>query len=356
MPCVDKHFLDSGAFSQRAKSRVFKKKEHKSEWDYYKTDAFKEYRRKYVKFLKKHSSIIDYYANIDAIGNDKLSYENQKWLEKKGLSPVPVVHFDPKRNMSYLQKYIDEGHRFIGLGGMVIRGSQLKATEDWLDCCFSIAKEHPDLKFHGFGITKHELLVKYPWFSTDSTTWIKRGAFGEILVPRLINKKFIFCRDNVKGIAKLVQPYIFAVSEEHGRIKSVEQRMLKEGRFKKEALVRVKKSKRSKILERVSRGQEKNILTWLEYIGVDASKLATDNTERVKANLRFFYEFAKALPQRPWPLTIFFSGGGAEEYIDKAISIMMSFYPSRNKPEQRLLNLYTYKTKNTYTVNYEIKM
>jgi len=370
MPSVDKHFLDSGAFSQRAKSRVFKKKEHKSEWDYYKTDAFKEYRRKYVKFLKKHSSIIDYYANIDAIGNDKLSYENQKWLEKKGLTPVPVVHFDPKRNMRYLQKYIDEGHRFIGLGGMVIRGSQLKATEDWLDCCFSIAKKYPDLKFHGFGITKHELLVKYPWFSVDSTTWIKRGAFGEILVPRLINGKFIFHRKDVNKREHTVErsrPYIFAVSEEHRRIKSVDKYLTDQTKpsyyqplkHKKNSFLGITKTKRSKILERIARGQEKNILAWLEYIDVDANKLATDNTSRVKANLRYFYELAKSISEeedRSWPLTICFSGGGAEEYIDKAISIMMSFYPSRNKPEQRLLNLYSYKQQNKYTVNYEIKM
>lgn len=340
---VDKHFLDSGAFSQRAKSRQYKKKHH-NEWDYYKTDEFKDYLNRYAAFVKKYRLAIDFYANLDVIGNEELSYKNQKRLEKKGLRPIPVCHFDPNKNMTYLQRYIDEGHRLIGLGGMVIRGSQLKATEEWLTCCFNIARKYPDLKFHGFGITKYELLVKYPWYSVDSTTWIKRGAFGEILVPRYIDGEFVFCRDNVRGTPKLVQPYIFAVSDEHGRIKSIDKKKITQGgKFAHNALVDIRKSKRSKVLERVGRKQERNILKWLKYIKVDPLKLRNDNAERVRANLRFFYEFALALPNRPWPLIIFFSGGGAEDFIDRSVSVMTSFYASRNKPEKRLLKLYEYR-------------
>lgn len=347
---VDKHFLDSGAFSQRAKARAYKKKHH-NEWDYYRTEDFKKYRRNYAKFLKKYKLAIDFYANIDVIGNEKLSYENQKWLERKGLNPIPVVHFDPKKNMTYLQRYIDEGHRLIGLGGMVIRGSQLKATEDWLTCCFTLAKKYPDLKFHGFGITKHELLIKYPWYSVDSTTWIKRGAFGEILVPRYVDGKFVFY--GMTETSKQGQPYIFAVSEEHGRIKSIDKHLIDNTaphyyqslKCQSNALLDITKTKRSRILERVGPEQEENILKWLDYIRIDPVKLRADNTERVKANLRYFYEFAKALPKRPWSLIIFFSGGGAEEYISKDISVMTSYYASKNKPEKRLLKLYNFRKK-----------
>lgn len=43
---------------------------------------------------------------------------------------------------------------------------------------------NPQVKFHGFGITKISFLYRYPWYSCDSTAWIINSRYGCLLVPR----------------------------------------------------------------------------------------------------------------------------------------------------------------------------
>jgi hypothetical protein len=351
---IDKHFLDSGAFSQRAKATAYHKKHGGNRWAFYETDAFWDYMKKYVRFVKKHKIAIDFYANVDAIGDSKkkrydetheeLTWRNQQWLEKKGLNPVPVVHYDTlKATTKWLKKYINAGHEYIGLGGMVISGTQLSGTKRWLDACFKLARKNPKVKFHGFGITNYGLLTRYPWFSVDSTTWIKRGAYGEILVPRYYEGKFIFFREDTKKVLKFVRPSIISVSSKHARLQS--------GVWGWEEM-KIPTSQtdptRCSVFKRMAKGDERKILLWLDQIGVDPIELQTINAARATANLEFFHAFAKAIPKRPWPLTMFLSGGGAEDYPSKThkkVSIMLSFYTNRNKPEKRFLKLYKYRKK-----------
>jgi len=351
---IDKHFLDSGAFSQRAKATAHYKKHGGDRWAFYETDAFWDYMKKYVRFVKKYKIAIDFYANVDAIGDSKkkrydetheeLTWRNQLWLEKKGLCPVPVVHYDTlKPTTKWLKKYIDAGHEYIGLGGMVISGTQLSGTKRWLDDCFKLARKNPKIKFHGFGITNYGLITRYPWFSVDSTTWIKRGAFGEILVPRYDGKDFVFFREDPQQIRKFVRPSIVSVSTKHARLKS--------GVWGWSKMTNPKSytdPTHCWCFKRMAKEEERKILLWLDRIGVDPVKVQTVNAERARANLEFFCAFANALPKHPWPLTVFLSGGGAEDYKlkdNKKVSIMLSFYANRNKPEKRFLKLYKYRKK-----------
>ena len=86
----------------------------------------------------------------------------------------------------------------IGLGGLV--GSMVRdACKGWTDRCFDLVCNTPDrtpaAQMHGFGITGYGLLMNYPWYSIDSTSWAKLGGFGSIYVPHKRRGKFIF---NVK--------------------------------------------------------------------------------------------------------------------------------------------------------------
>jgi hypothetical protein len=45
------------------------------------------------------------------------------------------------------------------------------------------------IKTHGFGITNPRLLVQYPWYSADSTTWSLTPSYGAIIVPVYDNGK-----------------------------------------------------------------------------------------------------------------------------------------------------------------------
>ena len=45
----------------------------------------------------------------------------------------------------------------------------------------------PTHKVHGFGLASPDLLIDYPWYSADTSSWVQYGRYGIILVPRRIN-------------------------------------------------------------------------------------------------------------------------------------------------------------------------
>jgi hypothetical protein len=62
-----------------------------------------------------------------------------------------------------------------------------KEQSKWLDNVFSaITDSHgrPLIKTHGFGITNPRMLLRYPWFTVDSTTWSLTPGYGQIMVPQ----------------------------------------------------------------------------------------------------------------------------------------------------------------------------
>lgn len=127
----------------------------------------------YIKFLHKHKNEVEWYANLDVIGNAKETYNNQKEMEKQGLKPVPTFHYGS--DFKWLKKYREE-YDFVGLGGLVPYSTRKNKLYKHLNKCFSITKA--DTRTHGWGVTSAETLLKYPFYSTDSTSWLKFGAYG----------------------------------------------------------------------------------------------------------------------------------------------------------------------------------
>ena len=168
-------FLDSGAFSAWSKG---------IEIDI----------QKYIEFIKQNQDVITVYANLDVISRDRFSMgtkesaektlRNQKIMEEAGLSPLPVFHIGEP--FEYLEYYINH-YDYIGLGGMV--GKSKQTLDTWLDVVFGqyICDErgYPKVKVHGFGLTSVQLMVKYPWYSADSSTWMKEAIMGKVMAPYL---------------------------------------------------------------------------------------------------------------------------------------------------------------------------
>ena len=130
----------------------------------------------YIKFLHKHKNKVKWYANLDVIGNAKETYDNQKEMEKQGLKPVPTFHYGS--DYKWLKKYREE-YDFVGLGGLVPYSKRKNKLYEHLNKCFLITKA--DIRTHGWGVTSPETLLKYPFYSTDSTSWLKFGAYGTVL-------------------------------------------------------------------------------------------------------------------------------------------------------------------------------
>jgi hypothetical protein len=153
-------FLDSGAFSAWAKNITID------------IDA-------YIAFIKEYNESIDVYAVLDDINSAAKTWQNQEYMESKGLHPLPVFHYNEP--IEYLERCLK--YKYFALGGMVpISTEDLKV---WLDNLWDKYLTNDDgsakFKIHGFGMTSLELLERYPWFSVDSTSWVMTGRYGGVM-------------------------------------------------------------------------------------------------------------------------------------------------------------------------------
>lgn len=280
----ESHFLDSGSFTLWTRAAEYAKETGKGKWSFYDTPEFWEYMDAYAAFVKKYKIGIDYYANVDVIPEPVLSWRNLKYLEDKHqLTPVPVVHYTT--DLKWLQKHMDAGYKFIALGGLV--GSSAKEEcRLWLDKAFQMVCDTPDrkpkVKIHGFGVTNYTLLLRYPWYSVDSTSWTKVGAYGGILVPHRRGGQFIFNE----------QPYLVKVSHDSPDRKQFNRHFLT-----------------------MSKAEQAVIMSWLDSIGIPFGSNHPDgeikeygvlnrHSERKAANLLFFEQLRHSLPEWPWPFGV----------------------------------------------------
>jgi len=160
-----KVFLDSGAFSDFTKGKKTN------------IDA-------YAKYVQENQDIIEHASVLDGIGDPQETYNNQKYLESKGLNVLPCYHFGEDER--WLEYYIDN-YDYITIGGMVpISTPQLL---NWLDRIWdkylTDEEGRPVVKVHGFGLTTYKLMFRYPWYSVDSSTWVQTARAGSIFMPTL---------------------------------------------------------------------------------------------------------------------------------------------------------------------------
>ena len=170
----------------------------------------------YAKFIRKHSSVISMYANIDEIGNAAVTLRNQLKMESMGLRPLPVIHFGTKPEE--LVRYHRHGYEYMCLGGLVpqvprmvpaIRAGRRCDALDWLDECFEIATEL-GIKIHGFGCTTWDIVEAYPWASIDSASWAAGYMWGALMFWDLKHKRWrlVRARDpRIMRYAYTIRPY-----------------------------------------------------------------------------------------------------------------------------------------------------
>lgn len=178
--------LDSGAFSAWSKNE-------KIDID------------SYIEFCQQTRSSFEAFANLDVIpgrwGQIPSSEEveqsategwmNFRYMVERGLPREKVVHvFHQGEDFKWLEKLV-EYHEKEGseIGYIGISPANDRTTEQkiyWLERCMPYITK-PDgsarIKFHGFGVTAYEIMRRYPWYSVDSTTWMRMAAYGRIHVP-----------------------------------------------------------------------------------------------------------------------------------------------------------------------------
>jgi hypothetical protein len=209
-----------------------------------------------------------------------MSWKVLKYIENEwGLNPVPVIHFNT--DIKWVEKHLNAGYDYIGIGGL---GQEITKQNylNWCNDVYSVLCDKegmPLVKTHGFAMTAHDLLVKFPWFSVDSASWAKAGAFGRLYIPRQTRGHYNF----------LASPYTLNVSCESPT-----------------------KHKKGRNLATMSTEERRVVHNWLEQIGVPIGKNDADGNvvekgvinyhgSRKIANLKFYEAMIESLPEWPWP-------------------------------------------------------
>ena len=161
--CGDKLFLDSGAFSAHTTGVTIRLED-------------------YARYVKEHNDFVDFASVLDAIGDPMETWHNFQRLNALGVPTLPCFHYGEDER--WLIHYI-ENFDFITIGGMV--GKRYGILKSWLDGIWhnylTDDSGRPRVKVHGFGLTSARLMLRYPWFSVDSTSWVRLAAFGGLMFP-----------------------------------------------------------------------------------------------------------------------------------------------------------------------------
>lgn len=282
-------FLDSGAFSA-----LTQKKEVKLE--------------DYIQFIKDNESVIKVYANLDVIDpvdpdrGARLTWKNQKLMEEAGLNPLPCFHF--KDDIKWLVRYLNTGYEYIALGGAV--GVPIGSLKKHLDNVFKNyicdSSGMPKVKVHGFGLTSVPLMVRYPWYSVDSTSWIVTGRMGTITIPTMegfhkipwkitVSNRSPKQKDSGQHISTLspqVKKYFLDYIHEKGY-------ELGKSEFRMESqLYELKENERWAEKKPKDKSSKREVETIVEPGVCNTYQL------RDELNIIYFLDLEKSLPEWPW--------------------------------------------------------
>lgn len=153
--------------------------------------------KQYIAFIKAYEKHLFSYVTLDVLPPGKesartreaneegarLSDINHQTMKDAGLTPIPVFH--QGETFKWLENMLKNGEPVIGVSTR--KDLPPDSSKAWLDDVWSVladGKGRPLVKTHGFGITAIPLLLRYPWWTVDSTTWAMVGGLGCIYVPQ----------------------------------------------------------------------------------------------------------------------------------------------------------------------------
>lgn len=143
----------------------------------------------YTKFIKEHEKRLFASVALDVIpgspdapksdpeGAAKASDYNVQYMLDQGVKPMPVYH--QFEHPKWLIKMLNDGHDYIGISPSDRQPTGLRM--EWLNSVYSLLcdkKGQPYVKTHGFGVTSTDILLTYPFYTADSTTWLILSGHG----------------------------------------------------------------------------------------------------------------------------------------------------------------------------------
>jgi hypothetical protein len=280
-------FLDSGAYSA-------------------KTQGIKIDIQEYIKFVKEHLDVIEIYTNLDVIGDAEATWQNQLIMKEAGLKPLPVYHFGEPEE--YLERYV-KNYSYIALGGTV--GIVRKDTVSYFDRLFQNylcdEKGFPKLKVHGFGLTSLKHMLRYPWYSVDSTSWVVTGRMGSIYIPQFKGGKWIYDEDSWKIAVSNRSPSTKEAGK-HIETLSPKQKQLvldyihsKGYQLGKSVFKTVPAGYVLKENERWADKKPKDKTAKRQVEVIEEPGVCNKYQSRDEMNIIYFQDLERSMPEWPWP-------------------------------------------------------
>ncbi len=235
----------------------------------------------YAKYCLANIDHVDYIANLDVIPGTpgkpttkeeraeapKKGWENYIYLLDKGIPHRKLMHiFHQDEDFKWLRRMVKHCP-FVGLSPANDRTTKQRIV--WLDECMKYVIDrhgYPILPFHGFAVTSVAIMVRYPWWSVDSTSWVIYGKFGMILVPKIYSDRVDF-RDTQRVFVSNKSP---------------------------------KQHEDGKHINSFSPMAREKIEEYIQSKGYSLEGLANDHRKRDELNLIYYLELEKSLPPWPW--------------------------------------------------------
>lgn len=175
----DVFLLDSGAFTFMSSL-----KGGTVNWD--------DYIKRYADFINEYNVKYFFELDIDVIvGIKEVERLRNKLESLTNKKCIPVWH--KSRGKQYWLDMV-KSYDYIAIGGIVTR--EIKPKEypyfTWL---LNEAKKE-NCKVHGLGFTNLTGLHKYPFYSVDSTSWLRGNRFGSV---SYFNGETIITKDKKQG-------------------------------------------------------------------------------------------------------------------------------------------------------------
>ncbi|MBU0777726.1 hypothetical protein KKF82_05670 [Patescibacteria group bacterium] len=235
----------------------------------------------YITFCKDNLSALDYIVNLDKIpgkyGQKHLSpeqieestrvgWENYEYMIKKGIPKEKLIHvFHQGESFKWLEKIVDL-MKYIGLSPANDRTTQEKIL--WLDDCMKYVLDSegfPIVKFHGFGVTSLKIMLRYPWYSVDSTSWVLTSRFGSVFVPKKKQGKYVYDENSWKVCVSNKSPSQSEAGKHYSTFAEIEK---------------------------------EEILRYFNLKGYTIEELADDYKKRDELNIIYFLDLEKSIPER----------------------------------------------------------
>lgn len=145
----------------------------------------------YAAFLERFHHIIYGCFTLDVIGDAEASRKNTEYLRARGLNPIEVFHYGS--DWSELNRMVSADPEVIGIGGTV--GLSEKKKRIYFKELFA---RFPGQLFHLLGCGS-PLILEFPFFSSDSSTWLLGRKFKIILTPKQVKAPEGWSRDDCIG-------------------------------------------------------------------------------------------------------------------------------------------------------------